>query len=274
MDQTYSPVVLIVDDDEAVTRRMSRNFLQQTSMGVLVAQTLVNAANLIEDVDVRIDALVMDLNFREETRDDVRNLRDGLDFIQFAQKVRPEVPTAVVSVEGDDVDKKAQAKKGKIRVDSWHQKLGNENGPLSAWDTIERDCLTRTLKADQGFRSRLKELKIDVRDLLTDEAIAEKVRKVIRLSRLTYLTDVGSDFHVCKPIEVICTQQGKYRYSASAIQIGIATSGEGDDPVEAINDLAEILVAEAKLFLTEAHEPVGYAAKVKKNLLSFLKVPN
>ncbi|MFD0894265.1 response regulator [Luteolibacter ambystomatis] len=271
MNETYSPVALIVDDDEAVVARLSRNFLRETSMGVLVAQTLSEAADLIENDDVRIDALVMDLNFREGTRDDSRDLRDGLDFIQFAQKARQEVPTAVVSVEGDDADRKTQAQRMKIRVNSWHPKLGQQPGPLSPWATVERACLTKTLKTDRDFRSRLKQLGIEVQDLLTDEAIAEKVRKVVRFPRLTYLTNLGSDFEAIRPIEVICSQVGKGRYSASAIQIGMLTSGEGENLDEAVEDLAGILVEEAKLYLSGDYEPMGYAAKVRDNLLSFLK---
>jgi CheY-like chemotaxis protein len=271
MNRSYSPVALIVDDDEAVVRRISRNFLRETSMGVLQAHTLGQAAELIEDHNIRIDALVTDLNFSGDTRDESRDLHEGLELIQFIEKNRPEVPSVVVSVEGDEASKHTRAKEMGIHVRKWYQKLGPMTGPLTPWATVERECLANALKKDRDFRARLKELGIEVRDLLSDEAIAEKVRSVVKFPRLTYLTDVGNDFEVVTPIEVICSRENKQRYSASAIQIGMATCGEGENLDEAVKDLAVMLAAEAKLFQDEAHEPRGFAAIVKKNLGLFLK---
>jgi len=271
MNHSYSPVALIVDDDEAVVKRIERNFLRETSIGVISANSLRRAADLISDKSIRIDALVADLNFSAGTRDQGRELHDGLELIQFAEKNRPEISSVVLSVEGDDAVRHRRAKELGLHVHRWFPKLSPPGGPLSPWATVERACLTNALRKDRDFRDRCKELKIEVRDLLSDEAIAEKVRHVVRFPRLSYLTDVGEDFEVVKPIEVLCMKADENRYTASAIQIGMATSAEGESLDEAINELRAMLAAEMKHLTAEKQEPTGYAAHVKKMLKIFLR---
>jgi len=275
MNPTYSPVALIVDDDPIVVKRLSREFLRETSMGVLPAYDLRRAANLLADPSVRIDALVTDLNFAGNTRDDANQLSDGIDLVKFAEHERPEAPAFVVSIEADDQVHRQRAKSLKAKVEGWHMKIprpGVVPPALSLWATAERACLSNVLRKDPDFRARLKDLKIDVRDLLDDNAIAEKVRGVMKFPRLTYITELGDEFEVLKPIEVMCARVEKNRYSAGAIQIGVLTTGEGENLDEAVKELGQMLVAEAKFLFGETQSPAGFAAIVKKNMREFLQV--
>lgn len=269
MNKTHSPVALVIDDDGAIIQRMRNGFLQDTSMGVLVADNLRTAVDFLTDMSVQIDALVVDLHFAPPTQHE--SLQDGIDLLELSKKHRPNLPSYMLSVDAGDETVRDRCADRHLRVSDFFPKLGPYRDAIPPWLAVEKACLSQSFKKDGGLRKVMEREGIELRDLVEENDIAAKVRQLY-LPRLTYLLDVPG-YHVKKPIEVVCVSEKDGSSTASAIQIGLMTDGEGNNAIEALDDLATLIAAEANLFSAELEEPLGYGAYVKKRLDHFLEGP-
>ena len=238
MKRMYSPVALIVEDDTFAARHFHRGFLQDTSLGVLEANDLKTAYRYLHNPSLRIDVVVADVGFQKDTKYLEHNLNDGLDLIEEAMKIRPDLENYVLSIDAGDPLYHKRAKEKNLPIADWLEKCGVAASPyLLPWVKVERACLVKTLKRDRDFRDRAKAAGIDVRDLASDEAIAEKVRKALVLPRLTYLRQLPEDCQILLPIEVLCVQEGDESYRASAPHIGLITEAIGESVDDALENL-------------------------------------
>jgi len=270
----YSPVALVVEDDRHFGQHVHRGFLNDTSLGVLEANDLQSAYKFIHNPLIKIDVILADIGFDRDTKDENHDLHDGLDFIEEASKVRPDIQSYVLSVNAKDPLLQGRAKDRKLPIEDWFEKLAPvANQGLLPWAKVERACLVKALKRDNTFRERARAVGIEVRDIASDEAIAEKVRKALILPRLTYINRLPDDYLVIKPIEVLCVKDGENTFRATAIEIGLVTEGEGASAEDAIDNLGQLIANEVALLDSEKGKFVGYAAHIKEMLKKFVRQP-
>jgi len=131
--------ILIVDDDPSSARWILRELSDRTSSIGLVAESLVQAASFLEDKALDIAVVVTDFYFRPETHDERRELFDGLDLIQFAFTMRPDVRVFVVSAYAEDPHVREKIASLRIRIDGIFNRftigIESEN---SLWTTVTR----------------------------------------------------------------------------------------------------------------------------------------
>ncbi len=269
MKRTYSPVALVIDDEQPVIQRLQDGFLKDTALGVLVAEDLVTAGNYLEDPTIKIDAVVTDLNFPIRFRDKRRNLANGLDLLELSKIHRPNVPKYIYSVDAEDDSVRRNCEEQDLAVEGYFPKLGENSKP---WVEVERACLSKRLKKSREFRQEMEQQGVQVRDLVGENDIVDTVRTRINLPRLTYLRDLGPKFTVIKPIEVLCVKDEDDCFRASALQIGLITDGEGPTTERALESLAELICAEMELCQREGSQLVGYAAHVCEMLSQFVEL--
>lgn len=242
----FTPTVLIVDDDHLVTRRWSREFLSQTSLGVVVANSLSQAADLIEAGEVNIDAVVADLFFGYDTTDDIRNLQDGLQFLDWTQKQGLSVPLFVISANAEMVDYKKRSEELKLRIVEFFDKFDFHGSGESIWMRIQRAILEK--KIGGGGLVALEEGEA------ADPASAEALNRILsrlQLAVRTYLQELPrAPFYIHQPIEVICVAQTDGSVKAYAPSLALLTVGQGESVREALEDLSDVIETEAETLLS------------------------
>ena len=249
MTQTFSPTVLLFDDDPAVLQFARRRFLDQTSLGVIVVETLSEAKKLIDNNSLRFDAIISDL-FVEAGKDDpINNLNDGIDLLAYAKQARPDVARFVLSVFSERKAFVERATENNLGVIKWFHKLDAgaqpEERTTAPWHTVER-YLVKSLLNSGDISSVIGSNIIDV-DALSD-VVREKIVPTVR----TYIQELESPYRVDVPIEALCRKEDNY-WIADAIHLGLIQSGVGDTKREALEYLAEA-IQEQYSTLREAEE--------------------
>jgi CheY-like chemotaxis protein len=130
--------VLVVEDDQYMRRRIMRMFHDETSLRVIEAASIVDAADLLEDAHSRFDAVLCDIGFPSEARDFRRNLNDGLDLLVFAQRVRPDLRLYVLSVNSDEAVERDRAQHLGVSILGWFPKLALGSSLERFWSQIEK----------------------------------------------------------------------------------------------------------------------------------------
>ena len=275
MTQTFSPTVFVVDDDPAALEIIRQRFYEHTSLGVLGCRSLLEAREIIEDGSIQVNAILSDLSFTPDTQDDENHLYDGIDFLQRAKEIVPEIPQYVCSVWGRKKSYIQRSQNQNLEVREWFPKLAMDvaTNQVAPWVRIERDLYRDALIQNREFIERACSNDIS---LITPDSpggeIVEWVRKSIQPIRQTYLQHLGEDrFKLTKPIRVIC-EEAEGRYIAEASQLGLIIPGEGESLQEALDDLSEIIIDQYEDFLqTEPHLIVGYAEKVFSRLNDLIR---
>jgi CheY-like chemotaxis protein len=263
--------VFVVDDDSTVLRRFAKESLRDTNLAVLTAEDLPSAVELL-DAQGSIAAVLADIHFRPETHDLTRNMHSGLDFLKYVQEQMPDVPLYVMSMDAEDRASKRRAEDLELHVCAWYDKLQHASNHLTPWSSIERDLIRTALKSKEEFREAARRQIDDPAELLRDENVAEKVRKLFDYPRLTYLQYLPrhAPYRLKAPIKVQCWPENE-QYVARAAGIPLLVEGHGQDAVEAVEDLADALVNEMQGFEADSAQRVsGYALFIKEQLEKYL----
>lgn len=267
--QSYCPTVLLVDDDPACIKYWHDKIHNETSIGVLVANSLKEGTNLLTK-NINIDAVLADIFFEEKDADISNHIYDGIDFLCLCNKQRPKVLNYILSYFADDKEWHKKAKKEKIKVKRWIAKVWYKGEEVKApWVIVERDLIRNSWEDNDIIQEKIKEMGLKPPDDL--DAVTEYVRK-LNLPRRTYLQSLNTAGIILKkPIEVICIQENKENIQASADCLGLLQKGVGNTVDEALEDLADIIVSQKKSLDSESNENiVGYAALVKEQLDEFI----
>ena len=268
--------IFFIDDDPAVLRRVTKDSLRETNLGVLTAEDLPMAVKFLEE-DFPIGAILADLNFRPVTHDKKHQIHDGLDFLHFATQGKPNLPIYVLSIDANDRAIRHKADRMGLNIKGWYDKLSPQQGQFSPWARIERDLILQALKSEPSFRAEASKTGEDPVELLTDEHVAERVRSIFNYPRLTYMQYLpkGSNFRLKEPIAVHCWPSGN-RFAAKAVFIPLLVEAEGEDPVEALENLSELLIKEKVVMDSEDEAHVsGYARYIKEQLSGYIETdPN
>jgi len=271
-DATFSPAVLLVDDDVSVRKYYREKFHDETSVGVVTASTLAEAKELLDSGMIRIDAVVADLFFDHGKDAPDRGLLDGLDILAYTQEISPEINKYVLSYWSSRPERLAKAKKRKLNISKWFDKevIYSEGRATAPWATVERELLARRLREDASLAARVQSLTDESKGAHTavnEDLIAEAVRTLHPPIR-TYIQSIDdSDPQLLYPIEVICFRDRSGNVSSNAWRLGLFLEGSGDSVRSALEDLASKILGEYETLngLPDA-EVIGYARLVRDRL--------
>lgn len=271
---TYSPTVLLIDDDPSISKYIRNRFHSETSIGVVTANRLDEAREIALDKKIHLDAVLADIVFEGGTDDPEHQIYDGIDFLSFLKDKRPKVSQYVVSCWADVSTYHQRSKKLKLHVEEWFQKLsfGVKPSLKSPWIKVERDLYKKALSKDRTLNQRLNELEIKFDNEIEPEIISEHIRHSLKLPIKTYIQDIGVEYLVKQPIEVICMIDEQNIVAANALRLGLLQQGGGKNVEEAIDDLINIIRDQLVVFKQEKTDNIiGYAALVKDNLDTFIE---
>jgi hypothetical protein len=150
-DEPYCPTVLIVDDDRAYTDYLRQKFHKETSVGVVVANTLKQGRQLLTEQGVHIDGIVADLYFGAGTDDPEHQLFFGTDLLSYSRQVRPAVRRYVSSFFAEREELKKRAAAAQVPEEHWFQKAWQMpgTGERAPWHEIERHLIKVRLESDK-----------------------------------------------------------------------------------------------------------------------------
>jgi hypothetical protein len=251
---TYWPCILIVDDDRACTDFLRERFHRHTSVGVVVANTLKEGRKLLDDENIRIDAMVADLFFDDGTDDAAFQLFDGVDLVDYGISKRPKLTPYVMSFFCDKDDFRNKAKNKNIDLENWYPKLWQPGDhPDAIWSKVEQDLIKSRVAEDT-------------------DATLRGVRK-LRLPHRTYLQEFPrgeAEYVLVEPIEVLCrcekvAEGGEeaITYYAAAWRLGLIQEGQGVSVESALEDLGTVVADQVRAFRDIDRKKLGvYAADV------------
>lgn len=247
----YFPTVLLVDDDKACTDVWREKFQEDTSVGVVVANSLDEGRRLLEDPSIPIDGVVSDFRFEMGRGDPSGELLNGLDLLVLASRVRPRARRYVLSFYAERESFLGEIRERELEIARVFRKLYYfPEGELLPWHDVENDLLVGRLPPDIDAKSaaHFQNLKLPMR---------------------TYLQELpGGDLLVTKPIEVICIKEDDGQIRASALSLGLIADGFGESVGEAIGNLGELIGEQFRWFSEMAADQfVDYAARVRERLL-------
>ena len=267
MNRTFSPTVMLVDDDPAILDVLSRRFYEHTSLGVLAVNNLQDALSIICSEETSVDAIVCDLSFTETTQDESNALYDGLDFLHKAAKERPDLPLYICSAYSDHDAFRAKGREIGVGAKNWFQKL--EMDAKKPWEQIERNLYRSVLRSDKKLYQKAKDNGFT--DDTDDRELIDLIRNRIKPIRETFLPTLSPLYKTLKPIRVVCEEHEEEgqekRVVAEAPSLGLIVPGEGATVENALEDLSDIIVEQYKEFVEM--NPcliVGYAEKVFERL--------
>lgn len=250
----YFPTVLLVDDDKACTDVWREKFQEDTSVGVVVANSLDEGRRLLEDQSIPIDGVVSDFRFEVGRGDPTGELLNGLDLLGFASRVRPRARRYVLSFYAERESFLREIKEKELQVARVFRKLYYfPEGELLPWHEVENDLLVERLPKDIDTKSAtyFQNLKLPMR---------------------TYLQDLpGGDLIVTKPIEILCVKEDDGQVRASALSLGLISDGFGESVGEAIDHLGGLIGEQFRWFSEiDADKFIDYAARVRERLLDHI----
>jgi hypothetical protein len=253
---SYCPTILIVDDDRACTNYWRKQFLNETSVGVVIANDLEHGSDLLKNHDLRLDGIVFDIYFETGHDSPQLQLYDGLDLAVCAEEERPRIPKYIMSYFAEDRSYVTKAQERGLAIEAWIQK--EHHDPKSErpapWKEVERGLMKHRLTQVQS------EGDLDQR--------ARDAQALTPLPIRTYLQDLGDDKYIVhSPLEVICVRDIEGDVRATAYCLGLLEDGWGDTVTDALDNLKEVILDHLESFDEQASETVvGYALKVKEQI--------
>lgn len=234
---TLTPTVLVVDDDPSIIRTLQKNILSETLLGVAAVSTLEYARKLIKDKRYEFNAIISDLFFEQDSQAHSDGLVDGIDFLEYADKVRPGLDKYVISVFSDYKNYRSHANEAQLDINHWYEKLDIKN--TRPWLAIEKELFAKKLRQSECGREILKQTENANHPGDFMSMMHECLRPMTR-SYLTCLPD--ESLRIVNPITVIGREEEGVYY-LSALNIGLTQSGAGDDFGEAMDHLKELIVS-------------------------------
>ncbi len=280
------PVVLIVDDDAAVTRFMERQFMERTRMSVATSNSLSSARALLAYEDVRIDAVVADLWFLHGTDDPDHSLHDGLDLIRHAQDGEDPPDCYVVSVAAGSHMQRARARDLGIRVSGWFEKMTYSTVGPAPWDQVYREQVRKRMEVDDSLRTLADELQRPEGGGASDLSIGQltdimdgltPVRESLLYGAIPAAEDAEESdeepiaYTIARPIRAVCMPEDG-EFVAREVSIGLLVNGRGLTVQDAFGDLSrEIAAMGALLEESDEGDLHQYARDTKAMLREYLE---
>ncbi len=269
MAPTYSPAVLIVDDDTGITSYLREKFHEMTSVGVLVANDLNQAKDLIDNREIRFDAILADLNFEKAKKAPESHLYDGIDILRYSKEQRNGIKRYVLSFWNDRQEEHERAEEQEVEVRDWLPKMyyADPKSPETPWAILERDLLKARIAPASAPPREDDDPPADPIDL------TDAIRGMFPTPIRTFIQSLGDDSVYCKrPIEVICLRDESGVYRSHAVRIGLFQEGQGDTVDDSVADLAANILDQFKRFSAEQDEAIrDYARVVRNEMLVYVE---
>ena len=251
--QTFLPTVLVIDDDRAITTYMRKNFHENTTLGVLIANDMSDAKKILDDKALSIDTIVADLNFEKPYQCPEEGLIGGIDILDYGKRVRPNADRYVFSIWSERDEEHDQAKMLNLEIKAWLNKMfydprDTEEAP---WNKIYLEQLTKRIINNKELERKFKELEFKDRKL---EYIADFINQ-LNPPRITFLQELYTEeYALQKPIKILSTVQEDGSVNVKELSIGILTDGIGDTIEEALEDIAAKIIDQKNMLDVEPSE--------------------
>jgi hypothetical protein len=276
MAYLMSPTVLVVDDEQRFGESLKKALLNFGSIGAIFVAKLRDAADMIRNKEFHFDAIITDIAFEQGEAPEL-NLYDGLDLIEFAQRVDPTIERYAYSAHIETAGYNTKIEQRKLDVKKFFDKRQiavargkrDDNEGLQPWNVVRADILRKRLRANPAL---YRELKLDSGQNLTDEGVLERVVSTLHPPTVTYIQNLNEKFSVKIPIQVICTSAADGAVLASAPKLGLLIDGIGQTPVEAVDNLREVIADHCESLLQSKQALSGYAELVRDELLRYLEI--
>ena len=279
MEKMRTPIILLVEDDSSYCQYFEKKFLEDTKLGLLIADDLGVAQTYLDQKDIPIDAIVSDIIIEGKKSEMANDMVDGFSILAYAKKKRPKTIQYIHSFWCENQGYKHRATKLKLNIAKWIPKVGHRASE-NPWHDIERDVIRQKILADAGLRRAVSAHGLDLTDSKAEAGAAELVREVIELDyRRAFIQSLPTkEFKLIKPIEVLCEEDdsdGKI-FSVSAWRIGLITRGVGYTLKEAIDNLASIIAGELEIYYRKKNKNQyqGYAKIVRDRLFDHVELIN
>lgn len=268
----FAPTVLIIDDDDGVTRRWTKEFHRKTSLGVLVANSIPEGISLATDSELKVDAIVADILFDAAKQDDGRNISDGIEMLRYLTKDRKiRVPMFVVSASHEMMDYKETAEREGVPVLQYYDKLSAAGPEIPAWVDIQRRLLERVFGPESGVTRAISDIKMDHEGAID---VLNETLCGLQLPTRTYIQSLGEHRPIVKrPIEVVCVARSSTEVEAFSPALGLPTSGRGDDVQSAVENLRDVIAFQIDALFGEKEEALcGIARSVAHRLNDYVQI--
>ena len=269
VDATFSPAVLIVDDDLSVRQYYREKFHEETSIGVITAKDLLEAKSLLESDTIKIDAVMADIFFDHGTTAPQLGLFDGLDILALAQNRDSSISQYVLSYWSSRQERREKAAKYNLNITKWFDKefISAKGDTKAPWAAVERDLVVRRMRADSSLASRIRALSDDPSKELDEDLAAEAFRSLHPPVRTYIQTIEEFGERLAQPIEVICFRDNSGVVSANAWRLGLFTEGSGASVLDALDDLSSKIVDEYEIMMEQPASALeGYSRLVRDRL--------
>lgn len=223
------PIVLIVDDDPKFGMRLKNSFANAANWGCLFIDDLAEAYEIAISQRYDVKILLTDWHFERGTNIKL-GLLDGVDLVEKVQASHPSIECFLMTAQQHAPNFRSKsAEISEVRI------MFKMDFELSTAGHLRNNFSDDKLKSAQPW------------NVIEDNVIKLFPSKLAAKEQdhfNTYIQEMPVGLRVVKPIPIVVKvdhDEGGNYFRASAPQLGILVEGFGDDPMEAIDELKEVL---------------------------------
>ncbi|MBG6162612.1 CheY-like chemotaxis protein [Labrenzia sp. EL_195] len=234
------PIVLIVDDEPEFGMQLKKLFANAAEWGTLFIDDLAEAFQIIESQRYEIKILLTDWHFTKGTDVDL-GLLDGVDLVEKTQKNCPSVECFLMTAQQNSPNFEAKsASLNSVRI---MFKMDFEMSRLprmrESFSSGEKDDRQPWSVIASNIGENVIQMYPDVAHLGKKTATGSQFE--------TFIQEMPKGIRVAKPIPIVVkvdSDEGGIFFKASAPQLGLLVEGIGSDPMEAIDELKDVIYSQ------------------------------
>lgn len=255
------PIVLIVDDDPSFGMRLKKSFANAANWGCLFIDDLGEAYKIAESQLYDVKILLTDWHFEHGTDPGI-GLLDGVDLVEKVQSNCPQIECFLMTAQQSAPNFHAKSSKiNAVRI------MFKMDFVLANSDII-RESLIDDEKASQQPWNVIEDNVIR----LHPETRMPKKGEELTNPFNSYIQELPVGYRVVEPIPITVKadhDEGGTYFLASAPQLGLMVEGLGSNPMDAIDELKEIIITQSEA-LSDEEDLQGIAALSKELLENFI----
>ena len=245
------PIVMIVDDDPEFGMRLKRSFAVAATWGSLFIDDLTEALRIIQSGQYDVRILLTDWHFQKGTSAELA-LYDGIALIESVQQADPNIECFLMTAQQSSPNFESRSMKiDKVRV------MFKQDFDLGSTARIRETFEKHEYAAQQPWSVIASNVVY-----LSESFKPQEQESEMESDFETYIQDMPQGIIVKKPIPIfvhVGHDEGGLYFKASAPRLGLLVEAFGDDPLEAIEELKEVIGGHF-IKLSEETELEGLAA--------------